>query len=1213
MKDRVSTGTSTARHRYHRKDVQSVMLGQNRIAQMLRRILPAVGAVLVLGGGARVALAATTTTQATAPDPGAISTTASCGQVYCAGPTTNPVQNGPSALGPNPCAQNDATFAAYSTSTVTDACVTQFTSNDALGNTPSRLLSGTYTNIPAIPAGSVITSATLTVDVGAFVPSTTSLHLAVQAGCGGSDTDLFDPATDTAVSLAAGDLAVSLPATQALQQVIASTQCSSGDNGAPQGAYLAIVPTFRGTTTTTRGTLAYDDWGADLTVQSLTITYDVPPADVSVTPSTGTAEQSMLSWSAAGDSSRTRYIVDASIGGDGHDGTARQVYDGSATRFNSTDLACGEDVSYTVAAMDPNGQRTSWVRAPQFATTPCSAQAVTTGATTLGVSWPTSVIGPNYVVFWCVSDACSSPAEDVGTSGSYTVSGLVPNTEYTIWACTTTDTAFCPAASAWTDAAEPTDLTAVSSQTGITIAWAAGGNPLGSSYEVILADACGGSEAPLQWGDLSAPSQLRYAWSDLVPGTRYDVRVAARSNGSATTTAYDSVCGVETAPWPTIGTVTATAATTQDQTTLSWKSVSVRGVSSAPRYVMQAEVLRPSGTIATSPWSTIFTGTATSFTTTNQACGQAYLYRVQPEEVQTNWTRSLLWDTPPCPPTFTAIDGGLGWQPSGGQGYVVLHWPPMPGVAGYWVWVYDGQEYESFNVGDATSWDSQTADIFPSDNMLYPIVSKASQNPPILLHTGAGKNLRDRAQDLYCTVAKDSYCNGVTENYWITVSAYNAAGDSNITVANDDPCTALASDECYEPTLPLQTDPSAPTISTFQINGGAQDTYQAQVNLTLDASESPSGVAAYALSNDASNWTTVDLAGCTIHQVAACGTTWGSTVGWTLSPGSGSKTVYVRVESTAGVWSAVDTTSIQYIQDPDHLIVDAALDGGASSTTSTMVTMGVTVTDSGVVAPTFIMRASTNGGATWSAWADEGRGTSWVATQSIPGGASGERTVLVQVEDQYSNVGQGGTTIQYVNPNQPEAGAVTQGGMRACIWPVTGRSLAATCVVQPLVNVALDPPPGTVQMRASLDGVTWGSWEPVPDSIALNLGASPGLKTVWVQYQSSTGVVTAAVHHDPGYYVYDPGPLTVHAWWLANASATDPSGGATIQLQAFDPVGDTGLTVSVTENGATLYHGDFSASIPVTLSGSGYQLVQLTVTDEAGNTVSTQLGIYVLE
>ena len=53
------------------------------------------------------------------------------------------------------------------------------------------------------------------------------------------------------------------------------------------------------------------------------------------------------------------------------------------------------------------------------------------------------------------------------------------------------------------------------------------------------------------------------------------------------------------------------------------------------------------------------------------------------------------------------------------------------------------------------------------------------------------------------------------------------------------------------------------------------------------------------------------------------------------------------------------------------------------------------------------------------------------------------------------------------------------------------------------------------------------------------------------------------------------------------------------------------MTVKVTENGGTLYQGAYAGSIPLTLTGSGYEVVQVAVTDAGGTTTSVQLGIYV--
>jgi hypothetical protein len=386
------------------------------------------------------------------------------------------------------------------------------------------------------------------------------------------------------------------------------------------------------------------------------------------------------------------------------------------------------------------------------------------------------------------------------------------------------------------------------------------------------------------------------------------------------------------------------------------------------------------------------------------------------------------------------------------------------------------------------------------------------------------------------------------------------------------------------------------------------------VTVTLQASESPSGIAAYALSNDGATWTTTAVSGCTVGQVAACGSSLDAQVPWTLTPGPGTKTVYAKVESTAGVWSAVATATVYVEPDEQAPTVDLTLDGGAASTGSTTATVATTITAplAGQAGLTFQARYSTDGGQTWTAWQDEGSATSWTATVALPGGASGERTVLEQVEDSDQNLGQGGAAIYYAAPGAGTgAGAAESGASLPCTWPVGGKDVSATCIAQPQVDLSLSPPSSAVLMRASLDGADWGAWVPVAGSLPVNLGSAPGLKTVWVQYQDALGDVTADPAFDPAYYVLDPGPPTVQASWLGGASATDSSGGATLQVQATDPVGTTGMTLAVSENGTYLYRGAFEGMVPLTLTGSGYQQVQVTVTDAAGNAATASLGIYV--
>jgi len=455
------------------------------------------------------------------------------------------------------------------------------------------------------------------------------------------------------------------------------------------------------------------------------------------------------------------------------------------------------------------------------------------------------------------------------------------------------------------------------------------------------------------------------------------------------------------------------------------------------------------------------------------------------------------------------------------------------------------------------------------------------------------------------------YCDGGDgnpQNYWITVSAYNASGDSAM---GGNPCDG---GYCYQPTLPLQTDPGAPSVSSFSVNGGAPYTYAQQDAFSLDATEGTSGIAAYALSNDGTTWTTTAVGGCTVGQVAACQATLSASGTWGLTPGPGAKTVYGKVESTAGVWSAPTAAQVYVNVDQTVPTVNVTLDGGDASTGSTAATAAVAIGDpvAGQAGVTFEARWSVDGGQTWSSWTPEGTATSFDLAVTLPGGASGQRSVLVQVQDSDDNLGQGGATIYYAAPGGTEpSGSVSAGTATACTWPVGGGNVAATCITQPQVNLSLSPPASAVQMRVSLDGATWGGWTPVGTALPLDLGASPGLKTVWVEYEDPQDNITAAAGFGPAYYVLDPGPPTVQASWLGGAAATRGSGGATLLLQAGDPVGTTGMTALVTENGGTLYSGAFADSLALTLNGSGYQTVQVTVTDVAGNATSTSLGIYV--
>ncbi len=1029
---------------------------------------------------------------------------------------------------------------------------------------------------------------------------------------------------------------------------------------------------------------------------SLMAQYAFTPTGIAIGQvQSGNGTQVTVSWGANGNASGTEYVLQReTIGPAGVTQGWTTIYQGTATSFSTTDQGCGNGYAYRVAAAGPDAQ-TPWDTTGEWDEFPCSVSLGTASTTSVPISWPAVTASTDYVVVWCVSGSCAQTQDNVGAGvTSATLTGLTPNTEYTVWVCSGTNMWGCPVASTWTQAAVPNGLSAVDDGTppqGL-VSWGADGNPSGTTYAVSIqtlapdgqwaaapttpcvttATSCQTSgltwdsvyafyvraeNGAGQWTSWAGPewfavaphpsvsaassSGLDVSWPSLGNGADYEVYWNAVgqpccSNSGALgtgTTAY-SITGLTPATGYSVSVMAwipesgggwcgggscwwGNAASTAYTAPAEPSGAALGGITQTALSVTWGANGNPSGTqysVSLYQCADLSSAVANTSTTAFSAhfmglpegtCYQGAVAALNGagQSSAIDWTGQA--PTVPATPALSGSGGGLGWSSTAGRGYVTLSWPAVTGATGYTVWVYDGTTYEPFPVGSATSWDSREALIYPPDASLYPNVSEASKAPPVFSHSAGGLDLRDLPHDLYCTTGS-FYCGGgggSPQNYWLAVSAYNASGDSAM---GGNPCAF----NCYMPTLPLQTDPNAPVVTDWQVNNGGAYTYAGSVPYTLDASESPSGIAAYALSNDGSTWTTYAVSGCTVGQAAACQGSLSASGTWDLSPGPGSKTVYARLESAAGVWSAPVATTVYVNVDQTTPTVDVALDGGAARTSSTLVTVAVDISDPAAAAAgaTWTVRYSTDGGTTWSAWQSEGTATRWSTPWTIPGGASGERTVLVQVENSDHNLGQGAATIDYAAPDTGGgAGLPVAGGSTACQWPVAGTDVPATCTTTSQVTVPLSPPSGAVQMRISLDDATWGPWQATATRIAVDIGSAPGAKTVWVQYQDGAGTVTA---ESPVFYVYDPGVPRLSATWAGNASATDSSGGATLLLQATDDV-QAGLTLTVTENGATLYQGAYTDSLPLTLTGTGYQMVQVTVTDIAGSQTSTELGIYV--
>jgi hypothetical protein len=149
--------------------------------------------------------------------------------------------------------------------------------------------------------------------------------------------------------------------------------------------------------------------------------------------------------------------------------------------------------------------------------------------------------------------------------------------------------------------------------------------------------------------------------------------------------------------------------------------------------------------------------------------------------------------------------------------------------------------------------------------------------------------------------------------------------------------------------LPVKTawrGETTPPTGSITINGGAQYTTSTDVTLTLTCADA-NGCAQMKFSNDNTNWSTPE--------------SFAATKAWSLSWGDGTKTVYVKFQDNPGNWSTVYSDTI--ILDLTAPTCGATMNGGASYTNSTSVTLTLSCSDANGCAQ---MRFSNDNTNVWS-------------------------------------------------------------------------------------------------------------------------------------------------------------------------------------------------------------------------------------------------------
>ncbi|TEB04732.1 tRNA3(Ser)-specific nuclease WapA precursor [Pelotomaculum schinkii] len=583
---------------------------------------------------------------------------------------------------------------------------------------------------------------------------------------------------------------------------------------------------------------------------------------------------------------------------------------------------------------------------------------------------------------------------------------------------------------------------------------------------------------------------------------------------------------------------------------------------------------------------TITSGGST-FTDSGLTPGVSYNYQFSAEYSGVEGPLSSTYSVrtiPPTPNTPTGTLSRISWSQTAGRSNVILSWPACAGATGYKVGVFDGNAYRAIDVRNVTSWNLANAKIYPDESWLNGQANNSISNDPFNHSTG-GFALRDDPNNLYLKTVGTTYDSA--HNYWFRVSAYNEAGESPY------------STNTYTPTLPDATDTGAPSGMNNTVSSeGLEKTYNTNVKVTVTASDSESGIYQIALSNDNVSFT--------VKHTAAKGadggtgvTSYNDTFDWTVTPGAGTKTVYVKIIDAVGN-SVVVTDSIALAEDMLPPSITLLINGGATSTTSKNVTLTIVATDNTSVSSQMQMSFS-NDGNLWSPWETFTQTKAWDLTNTSYGGVAGAavKKVYARLADLAQNSSIASASIGY-NPTPPTGTVTVTGGTSGTF---NGNSVIFVSGDTPTLTINAA---GASMMRYDTGLGAWSDWETYASSKQIVLAKSNGVCKVRIQVQDAYGVTSNPTEI---LVVVDGLPPTINSVkTLSGASAT--SGNSII------------LVVSATDNISKNFQYDINGGtkqalpangiITAPVSGSGPVPITVNVYDDAGNKGSGTISIWKL-
>lgn len=299
---------------------------------------------------------------------------------------------------------------------------------------------------------------------------------------------------------------------------------------------------------------------------------------------------------------------------------------------------------------------------------------------------------------------------------------------------------------------------------------------------------------------------------------------------------------------------------------------------------------------------------------------------------------------------------------------------------------------------------------------------------------------------------------------------------------------------------------------------------------------------------------------------------------WSITPGDGVKTAYVKYQDYAGnISSSYSDTIILDTQSPDGSIL---INGGASSTNDPQVNLALAAADSG--SGVSQMCLSNRSDFQDTKWESFNSSKAWILD-----GGNGKNNVYVKFQDGVGNISAVYSDDINLNTTKPTGWISIQN----CASYINSQTVSLTLYAADDVGVAQM----MLSNSASFPGV---SWETYSSSKVWNLSSGGGVKNVYVKYKDGAGNESYPSSDSIILDTQKPtGSVSING-----GNTSTPSTPVTLSLSANDNYGVSEMIISNNPDFSSatweLYASTKSWRI---LSGSGTRTVYVEYKDLSGN------------